>query len=257
MAMACQVLWCLGTTAPAHAQMPGVHYPQSGVSAPGAIGAWQLQRGGPLPGFFQPVEIRGPQGALISLAIEGQFSEPEPSPRLVALAIAGVYRIRVTGIEFHEGEEVFPTIELIDRLYAPAGQAARFPIPVELTHTDLELALEGKFVTRVIYLEDPDRALPRRQAGHETQWLDAGQGENPLKLADELGRPVALLRIGGRQPVPGPDGTDEAFLHGCPPLLVFHRDPTRQVLGARHSRKSTAQVIPVQALAPRRARNNQ
>ena len=44
---------------------------------PGAIGSLQLQRGGPLPGFFQPVEIKAPFGALISLAVDGQFDEPQ------------------------------------------------------------------------------------------------------------------------------------------------------------------------------------
>ncbi len=43
---------------------------------PGAIGSRQLQRGGPLPGFFQPVEIKAPAGALISLASGDQFGRP-------------------------------------------------------------------------------------------------------------------------------------------------------------------------------------
>ena len=52
---------------------------------PGAIGSQQLQRGGPFPGFFQPVEIKAPDGVLISLAEEGRFGEPQKAPIRVGL----------------------------------------------------------------------------------------------------------------------------------------------------------------------------
>src|SRR5688572_900191 len=143
--------WCLGAASPLWAAEPDVHYRHHAAMPPGAIGAWQLQRGGPLPGYFQPVEIRAPAGAAVSLVTSGQFEPPQPAPMLAGLLIAPVYRLRVTGIPFHEGAEVFPTIELIDRIYPPPNEIWRFPIPIELTQQDLELALAGKFVTRVIY----------------------------------------------------------------------------------------------------------
>ena len=48
------------------AQEGRVHYWHHGIMPPGAIGGRQLLRGGPLPGYFQPVEIKAPAGALIS-----------------------------------------------------------------------------------------------------------------------------------------------------------------------------------------------
>lgn len=189
-----------------------------------------------MPGYFQPVELQGPAGVEISLAVEGTWDEPRPVPLLVGFLIAPVYRFKVTGIPWAEGQELFPTVEVIDRLYTPAGHETRFPIPIELLQDDLEQALQGKFVTRVIYLEDPDRALPHGQTppGHET-WFDVGPGGNPVKMADELGRPVAILRLGGRIPLEGETGIDRGFLYGCPPLLTFERDPSRTVLGAHDS----------------------
>ena len=44
--------------------------------------------------------------------------------RKAGLLIGSVYRLRVTSIPLAEGLEVFPTIEVIDRLYAPLGPAA-------------------------------------------------------------------------------------------------------------------------------------
>lgn len=200
-----------------------VHYRYDSAPVPGAIGSEQLRRGGPLPGFFQPVEIRAPKGALVSLAESGAFSAPVPAPVKVGLLIAPVYRLRVTGIPLNEGREVYPTVEIIDRLYAPSDLVHKFPIQIDLTREDMEEALAGKFVTRVIYLEDPSRALPYPQrADGQQNWFDAGPGTNPLKIADTMGRPVAVLRMGGRQPTDVAQ-PDSAFLYGCPPLLRYQQ----------------------------------
>jgi len=223
--MAVVALGWLGVAAPAAAQQPGVHYLHQGVMPPGAIGGRQLQRGGPLPGYFQPVEIKAPQGALVSLAVAGDFDRPKAAARRAGFLIGQVYRMRVTNIHLHAGLEVFPTIEVIDRLYPPRGQETRFAIPVELTHEDLELALQGKFVTRVIYLEDPRRALPVAENPQQQEWFEVGPGNDPLAAADALGRPVAILRMGAR--LPDAEGPDMQFLFGCPPFVEYppRREP--------------------------------
>jgi hypothetical protein len=200
------------------AQEPGVHYYHQGVMPPGAIGSLQLQRGGPLPGFFQPVEIKAPQGALISLVENGGFGLPESAPIKVGLLIGQVYRMRVMNVALHEGLEVFPTIEVIDRLYPPPDQMWRFPIEIQLTHEDLVLAIEGKFVTRVIYLEDPQLALPVAKDPNAQEWFDVAPGRDPLAQADQLGRPVAILRLGARLPDRNL-GADSSFFYGSPPLV--------------------------------------
>jgi len=165
------------------------------------------------------VRIRAPQGARIALAREGSFGEPRPGDALVGLAIGPVYRFQVTDIPNYPGEELFPTVEVIDRLYPPPGLALRFPIPVELTQDELQMALEGMMVTRVIYLEDPNQALPVDENPAEQTWFEAEHGEDPLVVADQLGRPVAILRIGGR--VPMADGANDQFDYGSPPLVEF------------------------------------
>jgi len=204
----------------ATAQEARTHYQHHGVMPPGMIGAMQLQRGGPLPGYFQPVEILTPAGTQVSLANAGAFTPPEPAPMKVGLLLGAVYRLRVTDIPLQTGAEVFPTIEVINRLYPPPGQEVRFAMPIEITREDLELALHGQFVTRVIYLEDPRTATPTASLPGSQSWFDIGPGRDPLAVADALGRPMAILRIGGRLPT-----TDElssaSFLYGCPQWLRF------------------------------------
>lgn len=213
----------LGWAASAAAQGQDVHYLHHGIMPPGAIGSRQLLRGGPLPGFFQPVEIKAPGGCLVSIAKGGDFAEAQPAPLGAGMLIGQVYRLRVANLPLQPGVEVFPSIEVIDRLYAPEGQQLRFPIIVELTKEDLELAASGKFVTRVIYLEDPRKALPAQTAGMTQPWFETKPGEDPLAVADALGRPVAILRMGGRLPEQG-EGFDAGFLFGCPPYQEFPRE---------------------------------
>jgi len=215
--VAMTALLCFGIAVPALAQAPEVHYRHHGGTPPGAIGRWQLQRGGPLPGYFQPVEIRAPEGVEVSLVTGGAIELPQRAPVKVGLLIAPVYRFRLSRLPLREGVEIYPSVEVIDRLYPPAGRAWQFPIPVELTSADIELALDGRFVTRVIYLEDPELALPVASPDGAQQWFDAGPRANPVEVADRLGRPVAILRIGSRLPIDSqqPDG----LLRECAPVL--------------------------------------
>jgi hypothetical protein len=200
------------------AQADGVHYFHQGNLQPGLIGAMRLQQGGPVVGYFQPVQIRAPSGARIALAEAGTFTQPEATPLTVGLLVGRVYRLRVTDIAFFVGREVYPTLEIIDRIYPPQGLEWQYPIVVDLTLEDIRIGLEGRFVTKVIYLEDPQRALPVAEPGTEQNWFEAPPGTDPLTIADRLGRPVAILRLGGRVPQTYPV-PDEGFLFGCPPFI--------------------------------------
>ncbi len=195
------------------------HYFQRADMPPGSIGRAQLMRGGPLPGHYQAVEISGPKGSQIALAMEGVFAPPRPAPLKAGMLIGQVYRLRVTNIPFLEGQEVFPSVEVINRLYPPEGSQTRFPIPIELTRQELEMALRGQFVIRVIYLENPRTALPRSEDPLHQRYFEVGTSQDPLEVADRLGRPMAILRIGSR--VPELDQVSGRFLFQSPPWIPF------------------------------------
>jgi hypothetical protein len=198
------------------AQREPVHYFHSSDLPPGTVGQGQLVRGGPLPGYFQPIEIRVPKGAAVSLAVEGQFAKPEEGSVLVGLLIGQVYRIKITSIPRNEGFEVFPTIEVVNRMYPPPGLKTHFPVPIEFTRDELEMALAGLFVTRVIYLEDPNTALPVREDPNRQRYFEVRADEDPLKVADRLGRPMAIVRMGSR--TPDYDRSMRRFLFATPPF---------------------------------------
>lgn len=181
---------------------------------PGVVGRIQAQSVPSRFGYFQPTEVRVPEGAFISIASDGNFATLGPSVR-ASLQLGEVYRLKITNIPQHENAELFPSIEVIDRLHPPEGEADRFPIPIEITQDDLELALRGAMVVRVIYLENPAEALPVAEDKEQFS-IDVGPGEDPLQVADEQGRPMAILRIGSKgMPT---DGGDDEFFFGSPPL---------------------------------------
>ena len=225
------VLICLAT-APLIAREPPSHYRHRSTLPPGEVGGRQLERGGPLRGYFQPVRIEAPPGALISMAVARNFERAQPTPITVGMLIGRVYRFRITRIPQNEGLEVYPTIEVIDRLYPPAGQKVRFAVPVELTREELQWALAGKFVTRVIYLENPETALPRQEDPERQRYFEVRADVDPLRVADQLGRPMAILRMGGR--IPDDHGPDDRFLFGSPPLKKYS-SPTASPVGQQQA----------------------
>lgn len=204
------------------AQDRPVHWLNAGAMPPGAIGRQRLMRGGPLSGFCQPVEIRAPQGARIAPAAGSGFLPAQVSPLVVGLPIGPVYRFKVTEIPGHPGLELFPTVEMVDRLYPPAGQQLRFPVPIELTLDELLLAAEGRFITRIVYLEDPLLAPAIAREDDQQPWIEARPGEDPLVMADNLGRPMAIVRLGGR--VPENSQPNAAFLYGAPEAMIYDRE---------------------------------
>jgi hypothetical protein len=209
--------------------LPKVTYLQNSDSAPGVVGAGRLLRGGQVAGFFQPVEVIGPEKLEIALAHSGQFLPPLTAPVKVGMLVGSVYRLRVTNIPLRPGEELYPTIEVLDRMYAPRGREHRFPIPVMLDVEDLLRALDGGMVTRVIYLEDAEAASPTADEPGTQRVTDVAGNDNALQVADRLGRPMAILRIGSRVPA-DLQGDLTSFLYNSPPWTPLSPVPTREGL---------------------------
>ncbi|MCP4193283.1 MAG: hypothetical protein GY768_21945 [Planctomycetaceae bacterium] len=195
-----------------------VHYQYNIDMPPGAIGARQLRNNYPFRGYTQPVKIQVPEGAEVAIASDGAFQFP--STTLQAGVLVGhVYRLKVSNIPRREGAEVYPSLEIINRLHPPQGMKTRFPVPVDIAQDDLELALAGKMVVRVIYVENPQEAFPKSEDPKHQRYFDVLPEEDPLQIADQMGRPIAILRLGSR--MPNYTGPDDGFLFGSPPVSLL------------------------------------
>ncbi len=160
-------------------------------------------------GHMQPVKVILEVAGDVSVFYSPQAVEYEmTAPAQVGLVVGHCYRMKLSNLPGMPGVEVFPTIELIDRLHPPAGQHDNFPIPVHLTNDDIEKALEGNLVTRVIYVEQPQLAAPY-ELDKATRTQNLLKQDNAVIEADRRGRPVAIIRIGGR--LPSPHGEPASF----------------------------------------------
>ncbi|MEM9827874.1 MAG: DUF11 domain-containing protein [Planctomycetota bacterium] len=209
---------------PAAAQsprFPGTHSILNGQMPPGFVSAAR-QHGRPgIAGYVQPVRVVLPAGVQAAMPVGGSFDEAKGQLD-VGLVIGGIYRFRITNIPRREGAELFPTLEIIDRTYPPQGLELKYPIRVDLSNDDLRAALGGRMVTRVIYLEDQENAVRLPQGKRPSRPFESSPGEDSLQLADQLGRPVAILRIGSMLPPTQPE-LAAGFYFGYPTWYPIHQ----------------------------------
>ena len=198
---------------------PKNHEFTRGDSAPGVAADIARVSNPRLQGHVQPVRVIVPDGASVGVRVASGYVETNASKTSVGLIVGPVYRFKVTGIANQPGRELYPSVEVLNRLNPPEGLENEFPIEIVISQSDLEEAIEDRLVTKVIYLENPDTALPHRHLADKQPYLDVGGGEDPLRVARRLGRPMAILRIGSRVPMPSDAGEQFGFNAPEPQLL--------------------------------------
>src|SRR5262245_11659422 len=145
--------------AAAQARRNGRYFPLDQTVAPGLAARWSVAAGGVCcpP---QPIRVELPgEGGLVSFysGPDGEHST-YPAPAMAAVHLGAVYRLKLSEMPEFPGVELYPTVEMIDRLHPPRGRELDFPVPIAFTDEEIRLALEGRLVTKVMYLEQPDRA---------------------------------------------------------------------------------------------------
>lgn len=166
----------------------------------GVIGREQAYRVPGGVGYFQPIEVRAKDGVQVSVLNQTEFTPG--TDRLVAgMQLGSTYRLKVTNIPDHPGIELFPSIEVVNRLYPPDQMVQQFPVVVELNYDDLASAAEGTFLVKVVYLENPESNKAQRHDGVHQPQFDVAPFEDVLDTADLLGRPMAIVRMGSRIPL--------------------------------------------------------
>jgi hypothetical protein len=186
--------------------------------------------GGPGPGVLAPIAQPAPMlGAVTQPTVQVLFGRPESLQvhwdvggygqfDSVPLVVPGrnnfpqgaIYRLKLTNIPGREGIELYPTLEIANTTPRTAAYLAHNAIPVAFTEEDFEQVLAGNFVTKVIYLPDPEFQV-LALAGVETlvsTRLDPGV--DPIVEADRRGSIMAVVRLGNKDiELPGAEGEME------------------------------------------------
>lgn len=203
----------------------GRYFPLDQTTPPGVAAQWSTasRRGQACALQLIRVELPG-EGGRIGFYTQPEGGEvPLEAPALAAIQVGSVYRLRISDLPEWPGVDLYPTVELIDRLHPPRGREAEFPVPITFTEQELRYAVQGRLVTKVVYLEQPDRATAQRNStAARTRIVDPR--ENVLAAADEAGRPMAIVRLGGR--VPDPHMPEPGFF-GLGAPIQFPTTPAR------------------------------
>lgn len=173
-----------------------------GICPPGAGGgpAGMGDAGG-MMGPTSQIGFIGPDGMQVrwDVTTAGGFdSSPLVTPGRYDFAQGAIYRLKLTDIPGYEGVELYPSLEVAPVTPRTAAFLAHNTIPFQLTEEDLDQVTTGNFVTKVVYLPDPDYQ-ELAVAGVETlvsTRLDPGV--DPVCEADRRGSILAIIRIGNK-----------------------------------------------------------
>jgi hypothetical protein len=130
---------------------------------------------------------------------DGSFgSEPLYVPGRLEFPQGGIYRMKLTNIQGREGVELYPTLEVANGNPRTAAYLAHNAIPVQFTSDDFEQVLSGNFVTKVIYLPDPEFQGDALVGVDVLVSNRLEPGLDPIVEADRRGSILAIVRVGNK-----------------------------------------------------------
>lgn len=222
------------------------HYIYDQFVPPGVAGQMHLASGELRPSIPQQLRIHLPEPGVVTF-YNGTLSQPVmgTAPAQFAVQSGRFYRFQISGLTNYPHMEFYPSVELVGELHPPPGEAERFPIEVEILEEELRWVARGQMVTKVVYLEQADR-VPLRNLTGVARVIDVEQGQNAIAEADALGRPIAIVRIGGR--TPDLNHFDAGFWGPLPPVRLVTPIATEP---ASHNAVSTAPAPSQQPLTGR------
>ena len=186
-------------------------HPGPGVDGPGP-GVMMYQPEMPAPNVTSQVAFVGPEGMAVAWDVmaPGMFdSEPLICPGRYNFPQGAIYRLKLTNVPGRPGVELYPTLEVGPVMPRTEAFLAHNAIPVQYTPEDFDQVLSGNFVTKVIYLPDPEYQ-ELALAGVETlvsTRLDPGV--DPVIEADRRGAILAIVRLGNKDLQVPTDGMQE------------------------------------------------
>lgn len=227
----------VGTAPLAHSQIvPRYegHTPLSQWQPPGTAARMVRAAGRASATWFQPTRIVLDGGGDVTV-FHSRPASPfkQASPAQFGTLVGQMYRMKIENMPGLPGVELFPTIEVLDRLHPPRGQKHNFPVEIHIDRDDVDLALAGNLVTRVVYLEQPTLAAPF-EFDEATRTRSLDKMDNALAEADRFGRPMAIIRLGGR--IPSAQGEPQTFWGDgasvaiSKPLVVPEGEPQPQAV---------------------------
>lgn len=217
---------------------PGLPGPGPGVAGPGpGVLPFGPPMQGPAGGLGETqVLFARPEGMQVRWDTGGGTFDSVPLivPGRFNFQQGGIYRLKLTNIPNREGVELYPTLEIGPSTPRTEAFLAHNALPVQFTPEDFDQVLSGNFVTKVIYLPDPE-FQELAIAGVETLVSTRLEpGVDPIVEADRRGAILGIIRLGnkdvempGAGGAPGGSGSVVPAFHGMPmhgrPIMAVPR----------------------------------
>ncbi|MEM9364602.1 MAG: hypothetical protein AAGD07_01315 [Planctomycetota bacterium] len=129
----------------------------------------------------------------------GQFdSEPLVVPARQNFPQGALYRLKLTNIPTRPGVELYPTVELAYANPRTGAYLAHNAVPIQFLEEDFDQVLTGNFVTKVIYLPDPDFQGPAIAGIDTLVSTRLDPSIDPIVEADRRGSILAIIRLGDK-----------------------------------------------------------
>ncbi len=162
-----------------------------------------LPLGGMLPAVPPTLQVTlaQPEGMQVRYDASGSGgfdSEPLVVPARQNFPQGGLYRLKLTNIPAREGVELYPTVELAYANPRTGAYLAHNSVPLQFTEEDFDQVLTGNFVTKVIYLPDPDFQGPALAGIDTLVSTRLDPGIDPIVEADRRGSILAIIRLGDK-----------------------------------------------------------
>jgi len=190
--------------------------PGPGVGGPGPGVMMYPPPSAPVPPVTSQIAFVGPEGMVVNwdVAGAGMFdSEPLVVPGRYNFPQGALYRLKVTNIPGRPGVELYPTLEIGPTMPRTAAFLAHNAIPIQLTSEDFDQVLSGNFVTKVIYLPDPEFQQLAVAGVSTLVSTRLDPGVDPIVEADRQGAILAIVRLGNKDlQVPGSGGEGGAVM---------------------------------------------
>jgi len=242
----------------ASGRQPAGIFPVPGIGPPGAVAAVGSRAGGtaeagpaggvlPTPAPLVAARFLTPKDVRVTAYPGSPLARMFDTPVTLALRPGYVYRFELTNLPYNPGRALYPEVEVRGSLVPrPGMNYLDYPIPLAFGPADIERALSGAVITKVIYLEDPQKAIPVEVKSDYPVETPEDNEAQALKAARENGRVMAIVRLGDRKPsareleAVAIDGTilmpNEKYLKSpaVPPVLPYWNWPLFDpVLGPR------------------------
>ncbi len=109
-----------------------------------------------------------------------------------------MYRLKLANIPNRPGVELFPSLEVGPAMPRTEAFLAHNAIPVEFSDEDFDQVMSGNFVTKVIYLPDPEFQEMALAGVGTLVSTRLDPGVDPIVEADRRGAIMAIVRLGNK-----------------------------------------------------------